>query len=68
MLLTSGSSDIELDTVLSVVTWVFNRVTGYITLCNEHHSLWLPVGFAIAGMTVVLFRTAVGLGNKNSNF
>lgn len=68
LILTSGSTDVELDTVLSVVNWAFDRVTGYIGLCNQHHALWLPTGFAIAGLTVILFRSAIGLGNKNSNF
>ena len=44
----SGSTTpTELQTVLSVVEFVFARLTAYIGYCNEH-PLWLPTGFAIA--------------------
>lgn len=66
--LTEQTPDIELDTVLSVVTWVFNRVTAYIAICNEHKSFWIPTAFAIAAVTVALFKSAMGINNKNNNF
>lgn len=59
--------DVELDTILNVVNWVFARVTGFINICNQHHSLWLPVGFAIAGMTVFIFKSALNVPT-NRNF
>lgn len=66
--LTEQVQDIELDTVLSVVTWVFNRVTAYIVICNEHKAFWIPTAFAIAGITVSLFKSAMGINNKNNNY
>lgn len=65
MILTA-TVDVELDTLLTVVSWVFDRLTGFITFCNNHHSLWVPVGFSIAGMTVYLFKSALNVPtNKN---
>lgn len=67
MLITATqTTDIELDTITNVVTWVFNRVTGFITLCNEHHSLYIPIGFAIAAMTVRLFKSALNVPSNNN--
>lgn len=66
--LTQQTPDIELDTVLSVVTWVFNRVTAYIAICNDHKAFWIPTAFAIAGVTVALFKSAMGINNKNNNY
>lgn len=63
--LTTGSQS-ELDTVLSVVTWVFDRVQAYIGICNAHVSLWIPTGFAIAGVTIWLFKSAMGLGSNRN--
>lgn len=58
--------DIELDTLVNVVTWVFNRMKGFIDICNTHHSLWVPVGFSIAAMTIYLFKSALNVPtNKN---
>lgn len=56
-------TDIELDTILSVVTWVFARMQAFIGVCNAHHSLWIPVGFSIAGMTVMLFKYALNISS-----
>lgn len=65
MLLTQ-QPDIELDTLVSIVSWVWNRVTAFIGVCNDHHSFWIPVGFAIAGMTVHIFKSALNVpSNKN---
>lgn len=65
----SGSTTpTELQTVLSVVEFVFARLTAYISYCNEHPALWLPTGFAIAFFTVVLFKSAMGINNRNNNF
>lgn len=61
------TTDIELDTILNVVNWCFDRITGFISTCNSHHSLWIPVGFSIAGMTVILFKSALNVPS-NRNF
>lgn len=58
--------DVELDTIMNVVTWCFNRINGYISLCNSHHSLWIPIGFAIATMTVLLFKRALNVPSNNN--
>ena len=63
-----ATTDLELDTVLSVVTWVFARLQAYIGICNSHHSLWLPVGFAIAGLTVALFKSAISFGGGGGHY
>ena len=33
-----ATTDLELDTVLSVVTWVFARLQAYIGICNSKTS------------------------------
>lgn len=56
-------TDVELDTILSIVTWVFARMQAFIGVCNAHHSLWIPVGFSIAGMTIMLFKYALNISS-----
>lgn len=68
LLLAESVPDVELDTLKSICTWVFARLAEYISVCNEHHVFWVPVGFAIAGVTVGLFRYAMGINNHNSNY
>ena len=58
--------DVELDTLLTVASWAFDRMKAFIGICNEHHSLWVPVGFSIAAMTIYLFKSALNVPtNKN---
>lgn len=66
MISIKAAADVELDTLLSVVSWVFDRLTAFITFANNHHSIWVPVGFSIAAMTIYLFKSALNVPtNKN---
>lgn len=58
----------ELNTLLNVVNFVFARFTAYITYANEHPALWVPSGFAIAGFTISLFRSAMGINNNTNKY
>lgn len=48
--------------LVSIVTDVWNCVTGFITFANENPVVWMPVGFSIGRATVSLFRKAVSFG------
>lgn len=61
----SGTVDNSLAVVEDLVSFVFTRLSNYITFCNSHKALWIPTGFAVAFFTIVLFRTAVGMGSRN---
>lgn len=65
MLAESGG---ELDTLLSVVNFVFARFTDYVGYANSHPALWVPTGFAIAGFTISLFRSAMGINNSTNKY
>lgn len=58
----------ELDTLLSVVNFVFGRFTAYVTYCNAHPALWVPTGFAIASFTISLFRAAMGVNPNKASY
>lgn len=65
LLETSGG---ELDTLLTVVNFVFARFTDYVGYANSHPSLWVPTGFAIAAFTISLFRSAMGINNNTNKY
>lgn len=48
--------------LVSIVSDVWNCVTGFITFANENPVVWMPVGFSIGRATVSLFRKAVSFG------
>lgn len=54
--------DNSLSVVSDLVSFVFTRLSNYITFCNGHKALWIPTGFAVAWFTIALFRCAVGMG------
>lgn len=66
-MLLADSSPGEMDAVLGVVQWVFARFTDYVGYANAHPALWIPTGFAIAAFTISLFRSAMGVNNRNNN-
>ena len=55
----------DMSAIGEVVSFVWFRVMSFIDFANEHPPIWIPVGFSIAGMTVYLFKSAMGSNHNN---
>ena len=54
-----------ISTVLSaVVSDIWDLVGSFITFANTNTIVWVPVGFAVARATVLLFRKAISFGGR----
>lgn len=55
----------DMAAIAEAVSFVWFRVMSFIDFANEHPPIWIPVGFSIAGMTVFLFKSAMGSNHNN---
>ena len=55
----------DMAAISEAVSFVWFRVMSFISFANEHPPVWIPVGFSIAGMTVYLFKSAMGSNHNN---
>ena len=55
----------DMTAIATAVSYVWERVIAFIGFANQHPPVWIPVGFSIAGMTVYLFKSAMGSNHNN---